>query len=560
MTFKIMIILFITVFTTFSASNEVIENLIKQKQSENQNSFYGNNSSDIRSFQIRKSPITFDHQRYLNSNSGVSVTGLDANIDENIYKVGTGDSFTAFLWGTLNTQISSVINLEGDFVMANVGVVKIKGLTLKDAKEKIKIKIFEQYKTVDVTIVLNKVKEFKAYILGEVQLPGGYIVSGTSRVSDLLQMAGGTTEFSSLRNIKIVNNSDSVISASDLVQFYKCNDISKNPYLNEGDRVFISKSNEKVNISGAVNYPGEYDYQSGDSLSTLIRLCGGLSRGADSGRIIIKRFKNDSDSLQTILCTFNDSSICQTLLYPDDRIIIAEKTDYRVYRNVIINGEVMFPGTYPIQKDKTKLLSLIEMAGGLTETANLRNSTIKRKSDTKFYDNRELERLKNLTPDLLSPTEKGYLLARITDDENNVSINLEDLFKSGQRANDIILRDGDEITIGAQDLSVKMIGGVISPGLVEFRNGEKVNFYINKAGGFSDNAKRSSVKILKHGTGSWRNESSIESIEAGDIIWVPEKTYKNGLSITKDVLMILGSVATVILSILTINQYVNSPE
>ncbi len=498
----------------------------------------------------------YQNQNLLNSkkSSYSNITGMDQQLDQDRYLIGTGDGFSIYIWGTVDKQFISTVNIEGDLIIPDVGTVKIKGKTLREAKEIIREKISDYYKKAEITIVLDNIRNFKAYILGEIKEPGAYYVSGSTRISDLIQLAGGINPTGSMRSISIINSIDSSTNHADIALFQNCNNIDKNPYLNEGDRIFIPKSNQIVMITGAVNYPGKFDFIEGDSLFTILKLAGGLSRGADSSRILVKRFINNIDSLVAVICSFKDSSVFNFILQPDDRIIVFQLPDYRVYRSVFISGEVNCPGEYPIMKNTTTLGQLIELAGGFTKDANLKGSTITRKLSPKTGD-LEFERLKNTPPEFLSPLEKDFLFSKISYQDSIVSIDIEKLGHS-EYAYNFVLRDGDTIHIATNTNVVKILGGVVNPGLIEYKSGEPASYYIEKANGFSKRARKNKIKIMQNGTENWRELSNSHFVEPGDLIWVPEKQYKNGLYLTRDMIMLLGSVATVIISALTIRDFV----
>lgn len=542
--FSFILVCFLSISTT-NAQNFVLQEL--------QEKFAGrtNTINDMQNNNINTQNPSFSNSKmspYFNT------TGMDQQLDQDKYLIGTGDGFSIYLWGTIDKQIISTVNIEGDLVIPDVGTVRIKGKTLREAKDIIRKKIQEYYKKADMTIVLDDIRKFKVYILGEIQEPGAYYVSGSTRISDLIHLAGGINHTGSMRNISIINSIDSSSNYADIALFKNCNIIDKNPYLNEGDRIFVPKSNEIFMISGAVNYPGKFDFLEDDSLFGVIKLAGGLSRGADSSRILVKRFKNNIDSLSTFVCSFKDSSVFNFKLQPDDRIIVFQIPDYRVYRSVSVSGEVQYPGEYPIMRNMTTLGKMIELAGGFTKDANLKGSTIIRKLSPKTGD-LEFERLKRTPHEFLSPLEKNFLFSKIGNQDSIVSIDIEALGQ-GDYVNNFILRDGDKIHIAANTFTVKILGGVVNPGLIEFKSGEPTSYYIDKANGFSKRARKNQIKIMKNGTENWRDLKKAQCIEPGDLIWVPEKQYKNGLSVTRDMIMLLGSVATVIISALTIRDFV----
>ncbi len=491
----------------------------------------------------------------------MELTSFDVNIDEDSYILGTGDGFKIYLWGNINSEVEAIIDQEGNLVIPSVGVVHIRNLSLREGREKIKAKVQNSYKKVKITIVLNEIRKFKVYALGEVSSPGFYEVNGASRVSDLIEIAGGfnsdsTDNYTQLRGI-IIDNEHYPRQFADLSLFYHNNLTDKNPYLREGDHIFVPSSGELIRISGSVNYPGNYTYMYNDSLITLLNVAGGLLRNADSSKIIVCRFMDNFDSLASFELSFHDSSVFNFPIFKDDRILVCNIPSYRIHRQVKIMGEVNNPGVYPIQKDKTRLIEVVAMAGGLSEDAYLKSSKIVRKRITKF-DDREYERLKLMPLENLTPLERSYLKTKQVEENGRISVDFEELYNKGRDLYNIILRDDDEIIIARGYLSLKVSGAVISPGLVSYKEGANFEYYINRAGGYTNEAQKRLITIIKGGSGMWLKPYEVDKLEAGDAIWVPEKPYIDKLKVTKDILLIVSSVATVIMSGLTIYSTVKN--
>lgn len=486
---------------------------------------------------------------------------LDIQIDENEYMLGSGDVISIYLWGTVNEVLKAVVNIEGKVLIPGIGEVDVKGKSLFDGKKLIIDKIQQVLNVKDFSISLTEVREFKVYLLGKITEPGDYIANGGSRVSDIISISlansnGSKIKQDYLRNI-IIKNDELYDRKADLSLFYHSNIIDKNPYLFEGDRIFIEKRTNTISISGAVNYSGTYGYVEGDSLGLVILVAGGLSRDADSTKITVCRFFNNVDSLVYYNVDITDSISLGFEIEKDDRILVKSIPDYRIHRQVFIKGEVKYPGIYPIQKDKTKLYEILEMAGGLTDQAFLKGSKMIRRKHTNVGD-KEFERILKLPPESLSPLEKSYLKTRLTEEDKRVNIDFDELLNENDDINNIVLRDGDEITIAHKNLSVKMTGAVINPGLIEFKKDENINYYIKRAGGFNSRAKKRTIFIMKAGTEVWLEPKETEELEPGDAIWVPDKGYRNGYSIAKEIIVVVGSVAALIISAFTIHDFLTN--
>jgi protein involved in polysaccharide export with SLBB domain len=508
---------------------------------------------DLKNSLRRKDPFT-------------QLTEIDQSIDDSLYVVGPNDELTIYLWGSIDKEIVASVNQEGLLVIPSIGTLEVNGMKLVEVKREVEKILREKYKSVSMTIALSQVRRFKAYIIGSVVNPGVYVMTGASRVADLVSAAGGLkvvpatkTNYSApgqdstqirLRGIEIANDRHPSRTA-DLAAFYHSNDMQGNPYLCEGDRVFVSPMKEFVSIYGEINYPGTYDFIEGDSFESLLKAAGGLTRGADTAKITITRFVDDLDSL--LQYSFPMSKALNFPLQRDDRILVCGIPEYRVHRAVEIRGEVEQPGIYPIQKERTRLKDVIAMAGGLNEDAFLPGSSIQRRRFSLSRD-LEFERLKATPIQVLTPLERSYLKTKLTEEEGRISIDFDELYKSNADYYNIILEDSDVITIAPRDLSVYVTGAVVSPGLVGYKKNAKFDYYIQQAGGFNMRARKYSVMVIKGGTGIWLRPSEAKTIEAGDRIWIPEKEYHNWFQSTRDILAMTGAVATIVISYITIRN------
>jgi protein involved in polysaccharide export with SLBB domain len=481
---------------------------------------------------------------------------IDCAIDENNYVVGPNDELTVYLWGSIDREIVASVNNEGRLIIPSVGAIPLNNMKLVDAKKAVEKLILDKYKNVSMTISLTNIHRFKVYIIGGVAQPGMYIANGASRVADLVNLAGGFKKETEskllvrLRGIEIANDRYPTRLA-DLAAFYHNGEMSGNPYLLDGDRVFVSPAKEIVGVFGEVAFPGYYDVVDGDTFGSLLRAAGGFTRECDTTNIIISRFGDDIDSLITF-----HLSLGQALSFPivrDDRILVSGIPDYRIHRTVELRGQVEYPGLYPIQKDKTRLTEIIAMAGGLTEDAFLPGSTILRQQTSKLRD-REFERLKSTPFESLTPLERSYLKTKQTEENGRVSIDFQELYRNNHEYYNIILKDSDIITIACKDLSVNVTGAVVSPGLISHKPGEGYSYYISQVGGYNTRARKSSVMIIKGGTNIWLRPHEAKTIEAGDKIWVPEREYHDWFRITRDMLAMTAAVATIIISFYSITD------
>ncbi len=477
----------------------------------------------------------------------ISLVGQEKN-----YLVGSGDKLGVMVWTTVPERFSVCVESNGYALVPGVGSVLLNNKTLAEAQDKVRGVLKSKYNNIKIDVFLDAPKVVAVTITGSVNKPGEYYVSGTKRISDVISMVGGIAPEGNPRAITISNPTLPETSI-DLVRYTRTNE-TECPFIRSGDKIHVTSSSEKISINGAVTYPGKYDFKQGETLEELFQVSGGLQRGVDSLRILVTRFIDERDSVVRFEVTTDQAK--SFVVYKDDYVFVPVKKDYRLTREVTISGEVVFPGKYVVRDDKTRLVDLIGLAGGLTKEAYLPGSKVNRVdfSDVGFA---EYERLKVLNQSDLSPDEKSYLKYRDGSKNGQVSLDFEELMRDDQSVDNIIVRGGDEIFIARRGLSVNIMGAVLKPGLVDYKEGEDLGYYIHRTGGYQRDAERRRIKIIKGGTETWLRPHHVDKIEVGDAIWVPEKPYVDRKEVAKDILSIAGGIASIVLATITVMKYID---
>lgn len=471
---------------------------------------------------------------------------IDKAINPKEYILGPGDVIYIYIWGVIENKYDIIINAENKIVIPHIGEFDVQNKSLFTFREDVKKNLEDKYKKVNISISLKEMKTFKTYIYGQVNKPGSYVVNNSTKISDLVDLSDGLNQTAKKIRIEIKNE--------ELGKRYANLNISKNkgayvndPYIRVGDIVYVGLKKEFISISGAVSNPGNIDYSIGMSLQDVINVSGGFSRGADSSFINIYRFNGNEDSLKLI--KVENFEFDKFEIIEDDRIVVKNIPEYRIHRQINILGEVKYPGNYPVKKDKTTLDEVVSMAGGFTNNAFLKGSRIIRKKQSNLVD-KEFDRLKTQPIATLSPDERSYLKTKLTEESGLISVD----FSNYDDIKNLVLRDGDKIIIAEKSLSIQVTGAVTQPGLVSYNFDKDYRYYINQAGGFNTRAKKRSVMIIKAGTNTWLRPRDVDRIEAGDAIYVAEKQYVDKILIVKDIFLILGSIAAVIMSGLAISD------
>lgn len=177
------------------------------------------------------------------------------------------------------------------------------------------------------------IRTFRVPITGQVVSQGMYDVSGASRLTDLLDKAGGITPAGSWTSIQIIG-SEGDTTEVDITGFLLNGCMQSNPVLSLGDRVHIPEAEEFVSIEGAVKLSGSLstgfggaadqavwsgssrgmiEYIPGETVSRLVKRIGGTRTWADRDSCYVLRVLADGEQ-EKIIAPLDNPSIDPDLL------------------------------------------------------------------------------------------------------------------------------------------------------------------------------------------------------------------------------------------------------
>jgi protein involved in polysaccharide export with SLBB domain len=461
---------------------------------------------------------------------------MESIVNPDYYVVGPGDVITVTIWMSPPVSLPLTVTPEGTLIIPTVAEVNIGNNTLSDAKRALVAAVRKKYIVSDISATLTKPRQVSVTVLGQVVHPGPFTRHASDRVSGLIDAAneavtkdeiksvGKTTEAMSRRRI-VVQHRDGTSQRVDLAAYVATKSDSCNPYLREGDVVIVPRREKltgAIALYGEVNTPGRIEHIPGDTFLGAIRLAQGLTARALPESVLFSRQGLNGEVLtNTVLSVTSmmNGMKADIELQPGDRIIVPLKVENRGDYNVDIRGEVVRPGTYPITKGSTKLSEIISQAGGLTAEASVSAAHVLRHLYVQDPDRGE--EIADLRGSMFAEDSLGFTIeSGLRSEGELVSVNVERLL-SGDGSQDILLQPEDEIVIPSLRRSVYVFGQVMTPGHVEYVRGEGIRFYVNRAGGYTENARSGDVKIIKAGTKQWLSPGDTE-VEDGDYIWVPQ--------------------------------------
>ncbi len=316
---------------------------------------------------------------------------------------------------------------------------------------------------------------------------------------------------------------------------------------------------QTLTIHGEVMYPGEYKYADNETIEDLILQAGGLNDAASIMKVDVARRIMDpkaTESSDTIARTFSfaikDGFVIDGqqgfILKPYDEVYVRTSPGYSKQQNVKVEGEVLFSGTYTLEKKSQRLSDIIRQAGGVTKMAYVQGARLER---TITQD----ERLKmnDVRKMLLTQSgEKDTLDAKKLDfgDTYYVAIELDKAIANPGSNYDVILREGDRIIVPEFSSTVKVSGDVMSPSTIAYREGKSVGYYIDQAGGWGNRAKKSHTFIVYMNGSKARVGYKVKPMPGCEII-VPTKPASKKMT-TAEMVAIGSSTASIATMLITI--------
>jgi protein involved in polysaccharide export with SLBB domain len=469
---------------------------------------------------------------------------LEGNVDPGQYVLGPGDVLAIGFWGDANRSETVFVNPDGDAIVPPVGPIHVAGLTLAEARGLISEKLRVYYRPSVLSISLVSVRSFQVHVVGMVKKPGALEANAVTRVSQVIARAQGLAEAASGRNIRLIRGQDTL--RVDLSRYLLLGDNKMNPFVRDGDVVYVPPRYESVPIWGSVYREGLYEFTEGETLGEIIELAGGLRPEALTDSVEVQRFRaDDPASSQSMVLALEPTVLGQFTMAPGDRVFVRSVAGWHRDAEATIRGEVEHPGIYVIDDGGETLSQLIARAGGLTEKASLAEARLVRGLyASRHYPVEVMLDSLRIAEGGLSDKDLSLAQTLAREPKGAVSINFESLYAVKGRRLDLPLYDGDVIDIPRASLSVRVSGSVRNPGLVAFKRGESASYYIKQAGGSASRADVRGTRVVTAVSGQTLGPSGTE-IRPGDIVWVPQRKDVSWWAGAKNVLELLVQVATI---------------
>jgi protein involved in polysaccharide export with SLBB domain len=404
-------------------------------------------------------------------------------------------------------------------------------------------------------------------VSGEVRDPGDHITNGSTHLRDAIYLSGGATPEAELDDAQVFRHTEDgklkVISVN--LQKALAGDAKDNILLAPKDRIFVHRDLSKVDpatvvVQGEVARPGKYPLGEGMTATDLVRVAGGLKRGAFAETADLTRYElvqGTSVAGETIsvpiakaMAGEPDSNVA---LHDGDVLTIKQIAGWNdVGASITVKGEVIHPGTYGIQEGE-RLSSILKRAGGFRSDSYPYGVVFERKQVRQLEEDNREQLIRQVRID-------GANLTLIPDQDTDQKMAKEAAVNQWQSAlqklqnsppsgrlvihitpntkhwentpADIQVRAGDVIFIPKKPNFVMVEGSVYNPTAVTFKPGKDAGWYLRQAGGPTNSANKKAVFVIRAdgsvaggASGLFSGGVDRASLHPGDLVMVPEKAF-----------------------------------
>jgi len=265
------------------------------------------------------------------------------------YVLGPGDTLVIQLYGKDNSTYSLTVDRDGQVMFPNIGPVTLAGLSFSGVSNRIDEVVSKQMIGVKSSVTMGALRTIRIFVLGDVNVPGSYVVGSLSTMTNAIFSSGGITKIGSLRNIQL-KRAGKIITTLDLYELLLNGDTSNDSRLLPGDVIFVPPIGKTVGVAGDIKRPAIYEIVQEKSVAQVIKLAGGLLPTAFVPASRIERIMPESGEKTLVNLDLSTNQGRQFTVNDADVIQIFSTLD--TMRDIVkLEGHVKRPGGFAWRTD-----------------------------------------------------------------------------------------------------------------------------------------------------------------------------------------------------------------
>lgn len=380
------------------------------------------------------------------------------------YIIGVNDQLIIDIFGLSDNTKKLKVTPEGYIRFPNYGPIKVLGLTIEQAEQKIKKELTKVYPGIasgntSVQVALGQIRSIHITLLGEVKRPGSYTLSSLSTLMNALYASGGPNEIGSFRNIELIRGGKPMVSF-DIYDFLLKGDLSKNLLLQDQDVIRVSPYRKRVAWKGAVKKPAIFDVKEGELATDILQYAGGFADLGYKEMVRVTRLGMNNKELLSVKA----SELGRFQLHSGDTLTVDRLADIFANR-VSVQGAVYYPGTY-----------------GIVELPTLKDLLLVVKPKEEAYHKRAV--IRRFQPDY-TPEMINFNLDQVLNGQENITL---------QREDSVYIYSLNDVK---EKYTVTINGEVNKTGAYAFLDNMTVQDLVLMANGYKDGAALQKIEISR---------------------------------------------------------------
>src|SRR5215217_6653220 len=281
-------------------------------------------------------------------------------VDDNAYIVGPGDILYVSM-GVRGYKI--LVSPDGAAIIDAYPPVKVSGKTLAETRKVLTQTYQRYYKGGPIQVALAQAKRFQVSVTGAVNASGMHVVGAGSRLSQVIRIAGNFSRQASSR--AVIRDAAGKETRVDLGAYYRDGDLSQNPYVQQGDHIFLEE----------IDYAQPMVYVQSERGTRTVQ----IAQGDDVQAIVARSVDFENAPSWDHLNVFKDGKLLKRVerseaskYTPPAGSTIEVRTTQML---VFVGGAVLAPNAYPYNPTFT-ILDYLSRAGITYNSASAKDVTV----------------------------------------------------------------------------------------------------------------------------------------------------------------------------------------
>jgi polysaccharide biosynthesis/export protein len=423
------------------------------------------------------------------------------------YVIGPGDTINIQLFGSQNNEFFLPVSREGTINFPEIGPVNVSGLTFTQMRDALNQRVTEQMIGVRASITLGELRSIRVFVLGDVERPGSYSVSGLSTITNALYASGGVKPIGSLRNIALRRDGETV-STLDLYDLLLRGDTRGDVRLQPGDAIFVPPIGARVTVDGEVRRPAIYEVKTEESVAQLVELAGGVNAAANRGAVKLERVvPNRGTTVQDVDLAAGG---VQTAVRDGDVLRVPANLE-QLEASVRLEGNVFQPGLYQWRQGM-RLTDLLPTSEGIKPLSDLNYVLIRRELEP----NVDMEVISaDLHAAWRAPNGAANVLLRARD-----TVHVFHLETGRQQVIEPLIEELEAQAAPHEALPIVRVGGQVrAPGEYPLEPGMLISDLLRAGGGLSEAAYATNAELARYSVvnGEYR-ETALVTVDLASVL------------------------------------------